>query len=334
MTLVNRLSLFFLASLTAALVGVSALFYTLFRAHLEQQFDQQLYGALHLLVAAVEVEPDDVKFEPSDHTIGLGTEDGLEDVRWLVCDEAGLVMDHSRNLSTAVPGDLGLFAYGKTLQTLEDAAADLEGCACCSVGWPRRARSRPPNAIRWSEKLLVVTVGRSPADLRANLRLLGWLSFGVPAVVGLLASLVVRRLCRRALEPLRTMAVQAREMSGTQADKRLPTPDSRDELSELGTAFNGASWIDCSRRWRSSDVSPATPLTNSARRWRDSWETLKWRCGANVRRATTVRRYPPFTNRPASCNGSLKACCSSRGPRRMPSRRIVKRCRLPFGCAN
>ncbi|MBA4019481.1 MAG: sensor histidine kinase [Pirellula sp.] len=239
MSLVNRLSLFFLAAITTALVGISILFYGLSRRQLEEQFDQQLYGALHLLVAAVEVESDDVKWEPSDHTIGLGIEDGLEDIRWTVFDEDERVMDHSRNLSLAKAGvDANLRDYGRRLQSDSDAAVDIDGWRVLQ----RRLAAAQPKPEEERDPLeregLVVTVGRSPDDLHANLRRLGALSIVVPVAVGIVAALVARALSRRALAPLRRMADQAHDMPGTNPAARLPIPAARDELAELGTAFN------------------------------------------------------------------------------------------------
>src|SRR5207248_1878113 len=48
-----------------------------------------------------------------------------------------------------------------------------------------------------------------------------------------------RALCRRALAPVTRMAGAARIMSAADLDQRLPAPGSRDELEDLGRAFNG-----------------------------------------------------------------------------------------------
>ena len=67
LSLVNRVSLFFLASLALVLACYSAVAYGVLHNQWNRQFDEQLHGGFQTLVAAVEVEPDDVKFEPSDH---------------------------------------------------------------------------------------------------------------------------------------------------------------------------------------------------------------------------------------------------------------------------
>ena len=105
MTLVNRVSAFFLLALAIALIGFSSLLCILVYYSLQRQFSDQLHSALNTLVAAVEVEDDDVKWEPSDHTIALGAHHELDDVRWAVFDEHGQIVDHSRNLSPHQPAD-------------------------------------------------------------------------------------------------------------------------------------------------------------------------------------------------------------------------------------
>ena len=51
-------------------------------------------------------------------------------------------------------------------------------------------------------------------------------------------SLTGRRLCRIALRPLTDMAAAAHAIGGDEPRSRLPTPESDDELAELGRSFN------------------------------------------------------------------------------------------------
>lgn len=238
LSLVDRVSLFFLASLALVLVCYSVVLYGAVRHQLQQQFDEQLLGAFQTLVAAVEVEPDDVKFEPSDHTIALGTEAGQEDVRWAVFDEAGKIVDFSRNLLARSTRDLDLLIYAQSLRA--------EGNESIEVGsWrvlQKKLTAAAPKPVAERDPLereaLVVTVARSPDDLNANLRRLGLLVVLVPLGVGTIAAVVGRRICRRALQPVREMAEQARAMTTLDASRRLPVPPTQDELAELGSAFN------------------------------------------------------------------------------------------------
>ena len=238
LSLVNRVSVFFLVSLALVLACYSAVLYGVLSHQLQQQFDEQLRGAFRTLVAAVEVEADDVKFEASDHTVALGTENGLEDVRWVICDEQGLLVDRSRNLTPGKSKDDALLAYASQLRTDGDTSVEV---GHWRVLQKRLAASDPkPVAERapLERAVLVVTVGRSPDDLNDNLRLIGGLVIVLPLVVGLAAAIIGRRIVRQALQPVRDMARQARAMAQADADRRLPVTDAGDELSELGESFN------------------------------------------------------------------------------------------------
>lgn len=243
MTLVNRVSAYFLVALALILPGYSITLYTLVSRQLHQQFDQQLHAALHQLAAVVEVEDDDVKFELSDHAIHLGSEDGLEDIRWVVSDEAGLVVARSPNLSPGTTANDHLLQYSQRLQQAEHDSLDVGDWRILqqrlAAAHPKPESERDP----LERAALVVTVGRSPQDLNANLQLVLWLVILLPAVGWTFAAGLGRWYCGHALAPVKTMADDARAMSaataqGKLATDKLPVPATNDELAELGTAFN------------------------------------------------------------------------------------------------
>src|SRR5262249_48191447 len=72
MTLATRLCWFFLAALAAVLLGFSASLYTLAHAHLHRQAGERLRAALNTLVAAAEVEPGAVEWEPPGRRLDFG----------------------------------------------------------------------------------------------------------------------------------------------------------------------------------------------------------------------------------------------------------------------
>jgi signal transduction histidine kinase len=243
MSLVNRVSTFFLLALALILVIYSGVLYVFVSRQLHRQFDQQLHAALNQLTAAVEVEHDDVKFEPSDHSIRLGTEDGLEDIRWAVFDEAGLVVALSQNLRPGTGLNDHLLMAARQIQEVEHDSLDLGDWRVLQ----QRLAAPEPKPVAERDPLeraaLVVTVGRSSAELNANLRLLGLLVSVVPFGVWLTAAGLGRWYCATALRPVGSMAAQARAMSestskGEVTAERLPLSQSNDELAELGAAFN------------------------------------------------------------------------------------------------
>lgn len=243
MSLVNRLSAFFLLALAVILAGYSGILYVLVARHLQLRFDQQLHGALHQLAAAVEVEIDDVKFEMSDHLIHLGTEDGLEDIRWAVFDEAGKIVARSQNLEPGNAANDHLLQYSEQLRQDDHGSLDLGDWRVLQ----QRLAAAEPKPIAERDPLeraaLVVTVGRSPVDLNANLRQIALLVTVLPLGAWLIAAFVGRRYCAAALKPVRSMAAEARAMSlastqGNLHGERLPVAETNDELTELGVAFN------------------------------------------------------------------------------------------------
>ena len=65
MTLTTRLLLFFLGTLAVVLAGFSTALYFLASAHLHRQVEERLDASLNVLVAAVEIQPNGVEWEPN-----------------------------------------------------------------------------------------------------------------------------------------------------------------------------------------------------------------------------------------------------------------------------
>lgn len=254
MTLVTRVSAFFLGALACILAAYSVLLFLTARSYLDRQFDEQLRASLNTLVAAVEVEDDDVKWEPSDHTVELGVETGVEDVRWVVVDERGEPMDVSRNLLPPriagvvfPPPPTSPAAEGEARAILEFARTWRNGQQLSPDGRWRflqyRLAAPHPKAAELRDKLereqLVVTVARSTRDLHATLAWLGTLLVVAPALCWLLAAGIGRWFTRKALAPVREMAAASRLMKPDSPELRLPVASTDDELADLGRAFNG-----------------------------------------------------------------------------------------------
>lgn len=238
MTLVNRVSIFFLVALATVLALYSLTFYAVYRQQLYRQFDEQLHGALAMLAAAVEVEEDGAKWQPDEHAISLEARDGLEEVRWAVFDETGALVDHSQNMAPQVADDAQFLDFAKTMQPTHQATLR-------SGNWrflqERVVAPQPkPRHKRDSDEFneLIITVARSQAELDANLgRLAFWVSV-LPVGAWLVAAALGRWFCARAIRPVLQMAERARSMTGADFRTRLPIAHSGDELADLGGAFN------------------------------------------------------------------------------------------------
>jgi signal transduction histidine kinase len=249
MSITNRLSLFFLAALGLALVGFSVTLYALASRHLRQQTDHRLDAAMHTLVAAIEVHPGDVEWEPLERHVTLGDDPALDRVRWAVHDPAGRLVDCSPNL--AVPGALdvggGWLLRARRVRAGQFEPGPVEGRPDRSRGVLRDGfgdgqlpgETALPNDRTYQGDALVLTVAASLEPRRATLHLLALALAGVSSLIWLTAAVWGRWLCRRALAPIFEMAASARSIrrqpdTGAFLDVR-PT---RDELEDLGGAFN------------------------------------------------------------------------------------------------
>ena len=238
MTLVNRVSAFFLAALAVVLVVYSGLFYAIVRGRLVQQFDQELHGALYSLVAAIEVEPEEVKWQPLEHAIALGSGAGPEEVRWVVVGDGGQIVEQSRNNSTALVSEAQRIAAQASKQN------QLEGETIAKGEWTilfqRLVAPAPERSARELDEFdeLVVVVARSPASVNGDLQRLLLLVTLLPLAAWLVAAAAGRWFGARALRPVLEMAGRARSMTGSDFSARLPVPATGDELADLGQAFN------------------------------------------------------------------------------------------------
>src|SRR5262245_38024348 len=106
MSLSGRLSAFFLAALAAVLLGFSAALFVLAGNYLNRQLAERLETALDTLVAAAEIDARGVEWEPGERRLTLGLDPGIDQVRWMIRDDRGQLVDRSRNTANgdAPPG--------------------------------------------------------------------------------------------------------------------------------------------------------------------------------------------------------------------------------------
>ena len=245
MSLATRVSAFFLASLATVLAGFSLTLYLLARTYLVGQLDERLKLALDTLEASVDIEPGGLEWEPADRRMTLGVEPGDGAVRWAVRDGRGAAVDRSANAS---PGG---FPAGWSPSDWPANPADgtvfgavpgwrLAGRRLQLVDLLRQGRGHPNDEPGYEVPYpeLVLVVGLPPAPVEAALSRLGLTLAVLSAVIWGVAAVAGRRLCLRALSPVSRMARAATAMTAADLGQRLPAPGTRDELDELGRAFN------------------------------------------------------------------------------------------------
>jgi two-component system OmpR family sensor kinase len=239
MTITNRLTLFFQLALGLVLIGFSVVMYSLTSWHLHAQADRHLQSAMDLLVAAIEVHPGDVEWEPLERRVTLGDSNDPTSVRWTLRDEAGNLIDRSENIADGSwPDDLGRWRLLVSQLNAGDFEAKLLGTTLIE---PATSQQPPlPNDRSAKRSSFVLTVGLSNGPINAELLTLALALTGVSLATCAIAVVWGRRLCRRALLPVRQMADTARVLQQTpESSLLLAVPDSNDELADMGEAFNG-----------------------------------------------------------------------------------------------
>lgn len=246
MSLSTRLSLFFLAALAVVLLGFSSTLYLLGRSYLTNQLDERLEKALDTLEAAVDIETGGLEWEPEERRLLLGVESDVGQVRWTVQDGRGRVVDGSRNLLNdrfppdVEPGALPEMPIDQTAMTdvpgWRLARRHLRLAELVKLGRDHPEDDLPDDDVEYPE--LVLTAGLSPEPAEASLHRLALALGGVSAGVLLLAAVLGRWLCRRALAPIVQMAAAARAKAASNDPSGLPNPGTGDELEDLGRAFN------------------------------------------------------------------------------------------------
>lgn len=237
MTLTNRLSLFFLAALAAVLVGFSVTLYALAHRHLYRQLEDRLAASARTVASAAEIEPNGVEWEPHYHPQTLSPGVFGDQLHWMVVTDDGQVIDSSPQ--PAVP-DL-MAAADRKFQSGHRNPREVEHAGHeWQVIRLRLEPDAPPTQLRPGKHRAMVLTAAVPLDpIQNDLRALAAALVTLTIAVLAIALFVSRAVCRRALAPVKLMAVSARSMSASDLTHRLPGSTASDELADLAQAFNG-----------------------------------------------------------------------------------------------
>lgn len=254
MSLTTRLSAYFLAALALVLVGFSGVLFLLVHHHLADQTHQRLEAAMQTLVAAIEVHAEDVEWEPLERHVALGEDAGADQVRWMVHDASGQLVDCSRNLESAgehqpgvgSPFGTGWHVLGRRVRAGNFDAETIDDPDSSSGGDPRAeiaSHQLPGQVVLPSDRThrgssLTIRVALTGKPMTAELRQLAWTLAGVSAGLWGVGLLLSRRVCRRAIDPVVRMASSARALRADEAGQVLTVAGTADELEDLGRAFN------------------------------------------------------------------------------------------------
>jgi signal transduction histidine kinase len=250
MSLSCRFAALVLSALGLVLVGFSTALYVSARIYLSRQVSDRISAALSVLAAAAEIHPNGVEWEPQERILPLGQEAGAERIRWMVFEEGGRRIDHSRNLADSdltallVPRAGTAEARGRLVDrqggSWQVSQVRIRPTAPPASGSDAAVRAAPadPDSPEVLYPGIILTVAIPLAPMEATLAALAWFLVTLSVGIWLLAALLCRRLSQRALAPLTRMAASARYLDATDPGWSLDGAGTGDELDDLGRAFN------------------------------------------------------------------------------------------------
>ncbi len=251
MSLTRRFSILFLVILSLVLLGFSTALFVSARIYLDRQVRDRLEAAVAVLAAAAEIHPDGVEWEPQERVLPLGQETGPGQMRWLVFDDRGRRLDHSRNWPL---GELSAqWALHPDTMEMPDRYTDRDKITWLLGRGQVRPDGPPATGSRAAEHQVAPAEASAGEILHPSLEIVvcaplnpsrallaNLAAFLVAVSVGswLVAALLCRRLSRRVLAPLTKMVESARGLDAVDPGWYLEQPGTGDELDELGRAFN------------------------------------------------------------------------------------------------
>ena len=246
MTIVNRLSMFFLIWLGIILASFSAMVFGIEWHYLYRQADAQSISAFHALVAAIEVHPTDVEWEPNERKIVLGQGSGFDQVRWSVHDNLGELVDYSDNLlikeswNTGTPWSVGVqiiragnfipeIVVTNKLTTFPNLHHEMNLDIAGKSNF-----NRAPYYLSTS---FTLSVAVSHQPIVSTLWLTARVLLAAGIGVWIIGALFARLICKQALIPVTIMSASGKSL-GSDPSARLSVPKTGDELEGLGHTFN------------------------------------------------------------------------------------------------
>lgn len=241
MSISSRLLMFFLSTLGFVLVAFSVTLYGLASLHLHSQLDRHLDSAMHVLIAAIEVHPEDVQWEPLERRITIGVDPDLTQVRWTLHDEQGHLIDCSENLFDDAMIDFNATSSDWRTFTRQISAGRFAAEAAAMHPQPPSSAiiAELPTDRMATRRRFVLTAAISEVPVNAALSQLAIAMSIVSLITWATAAVWGRWLCKRALSPITQMAAKARTLKlEPEGQLLLEVSPVGDELTDLGQAFN------------------------------------------------------------------------------------------------
>ena len=232
MTLTTRLTFFFVATLAAVLIAFSITLYLLTQSQLYRELDARAEAGRGMLTAAVEAEPIGLEWDTRAEYMRQIPSDTLQ---WAGIDETGLIAG-SRLAMDLFPLLPELTSDDKSLDVDIDHQPWRMIRKVISHSNPQNVVTTNPALKRYKQLTFLIAVPIAP--VQQALQALAFRLVAITSITLLVVTLIARWVCQKALLPLSRMAQATRAIRTEDLRDRLPVPATRDELHELGSAFN------------------------------------------------------------------------------------------------
>lgn len=232
MTLTTRLTFFFVATLAAVLIAFSITLYLLTQSQLYRELDARAETGRGMLTAAVEAEPIGLEWDTrADYMRQIPS----ETLHWAGIDETGLIAGSrlARDLYPLLPE---LHSDDQSLDVNINHQPWRMVRKVISHPNPQNVVTTNPALKRYKQLTFLIAVPIAP--VYETLQALAWRLVAITCITLLVVTLIARWVCQKALLPLSKMAQATRAIRTEDLRDRLPVPAARDELHELGSAFN------------------------------------------------------------------------------------------------
>ncbi len=244
MTLRNRIHLFFLVTIGFILFGFSVAFYLLARNDLYRESEKELIAILQTLKASAEIDEGGIEWEPAEKPVHFFEDVSHEEIRWLVSDSRGAIVDHSKQLHWNKKENRKFLDFAARHPYLEEVRwkgstwliiQDTIGLSSDQFAMPVLQEQ---SLAKSKHQGLQITVAISLRPIMLQLTKIMVTIFVLSIGLWIAIFFAGRWITRRALSPLTEMAILVQQMTPSRLSQRLREPRTGDELDNLSQSFN------------------------------------------------------------------------------------------------
>ena len=242
MTLAHRLSVFFLAALGVVLGALTVGVPLATHLYLHRQTNRALAAGLNTLVAAIEVAPDGVEWEPAERNLVIDRGPLGQEVSWVLFDDRGRQIDGTYRDAERAALLSAAKAYSVDSRANGPQFRDEQSWKIAQQ-WLTPARLHPELVYYPDQdpkhRALGVTAAIDTSPIATVVRVLAIGLLTASTLLWLVVLFLGQRISRRILGPITRLAQLAGRLQATDLTERVAVMRTGDELESLAAAFNG-----------------------------------------------------------------------------------------------